>query len=54
MHDGYGLVCTKENGQETYDVAKKSLESESLLLPGLKVPVESQIGFNLVQMKTMT
>jgi hypothetical protein len=54
VHDGYGLVCTKENGQETYDVAKKSLESESLLLPGLKVPVESQIGFNLVQMKTMT
>ena len=53
VHDGYGIVCTKESGNETYEVAKKSLESESLLLPGLKVPVEGQIGFNLIQMKTM-
>jgi hypothetical protein len=53
VHDGYGLVCTKNSYLETYEVAKKSLESESKLLPGLKVPVECQMGFNLIQMKTM-
>tara|TARA_Y100000034_G_scaffold103692_1_gene129548 strand:- start:22151 stop:23452 length:1302 start_codon:yes stop_codon:yes gene_type:complete len=53
VHDGYGVVCTKDNYKETYEAATKSLQSESLLLPGLKVPIECQMGFKLDQLRTV-
>lgn len=53
IHDGYGVVCTKDNFEKTSEVAKKSLQGESLLLPGFKVPIECQIGFNLNILRTL-
>lgn len=54
VHDGYGVICTADNYKEVYEVAMESLEGESLLLPGLKVPVECQLGIKLDQMRTVT
>lgn len=53
IHDGYGILCNKNNFRETYAIAKKSLQSESELLQGLTVPVGCQMGFNLNKLKAV-
>jgi hypothetical protein len=47
VHDGYGVFTTKANIRQAADLAKKSLESESLLFPGLKLKVSCKSGEKL-------
>jgi hypothetical protein len=53
IHDGYGVVCTIKEAKVTYDVVKKTLETESRLCPGLAVKTEIKFGAKLEPMKTI-
>lgn len=53
VHDGYGVVCSKETAKDTYKIMKSVLEKESKLCPGLKMNVEIKFGVNLNDMKVL-
>ena len=53
VHDGYGIVCDIPNAKQTYETVKDTLESESILCPGLKMKVAVKFGTRLSNMKTL-
>lgn len=53
VHDGYGLVVTVSAARETYKLVKEVLESESKLVPGLRMKVEVKFGAKLDAMKVL-
>jgi hypothetical protein len=50
IHDGYLLSTTKPQIQEVATIAKKVLESESSLCPGLKIGTKCEAGKNLTKL----
>lgn len=51
VHDGYHLICHRQNLIKTVDISKKVLEQEEDLYPGLKLKVSLKYGTNLNNMK---
>ena len=53
VHDGYALVTPVKKAKATYETIKKTLESESVLCPGLQMKVEVKFGVRLDKMKVL-
>ena len=51
VHDGYHLICHRQNLIKTIDISKIVLEQEEDLYPGLKLKVSLKYGTNLNNMK---
>lgn len=52
VHDGFGMVTQVKSACDTYRIIKDSLESESMLCPGLKMKTEIRFGARLDSMKS--
>ncbi len=50
IHDGYGIICKKNNYKEVFAIALEVLESYSELMPELAIGVSGQIGLKLDKM----
>ena len=50
IHDGYGIICRKNNYKEVFSIALKTLEDYSELMPELSIKVSVQIGMKLNKM----
>ena len=48
IHDGYVIFTNKASRRQVMELAKKSLESESGLFPGLQLKVSSKFGEKLL------
>lgn len=53
VHDGYGMICKLEFAKKTYQLVKETLETESRLCPGLKIPVKVMFGGRLDDMRVL-
>jgi len=53
IHDGYGIVCDIPTAKQTYQTVKDTLESESVLCPGLSMKVAIKFGLKLSNMITL-
>lgn len=51
VHDSYAMICPYEDAKELYTIVKDTLESESIMCPGLKMKVEVVYGKRLNNMK---
>jgi hypothetical protein len=47
IHDGYAIVCHKASSSDIYEQAKTVLETESSLMPGLKLKADGKVGPSL-------
>lgn len=47
VHDAYGLACNRKNYSEFWKLAKKTLEEESEMCPGLKLRTSMEFGQKL-------
>lgn len=53
IHDGYGVICSTQKAKDTYRIMKDTLETESVLCPGLKMSVEIRFGVKLDDMRIL-
>jgi hypothetical protein len=47
IHDGYGFTCSINKAKETFLATKKVIQTESQLLPGLKLEMHAEFGKKL-------
>lgn len=54
VHDGYFIATKKDKIQEAYQVAKKTLEDNCVLMPELKLLTSAKVGVSLDKMHSIT
>jgi len=53
VHDGYGILCDRQEFRQTVGVATEILESESEVYPGLQLRATASAGIKLSKMKEL-
>lgn len=54
VHDGYCILCNKNEINSIAEIGKKALEEEDPMFPGLNLKVICQQGYRLDDMQTLT